>query len=210
MGPVALFLCSDGCRYLTGQTFMVDGGTFLFAYQERLRCPSTTSKRDDHIVVITIDRPEAPQLARPVPLPRSRQGVARLPLRRRRSGWRSSPASTGASWPAPTSRPTSRRSPSSPKEIGKGEVTEIDGCRSDDGTEAVLRNVKIYKPIIAADRRPVRGRRHGDARRRRHPHRHAERAVRGDGAEAGAVRRRRHDRRACRGRCRSRRRWSSC
>ena len=28
--------------------------------------------------------------------------------------------------------------------------TEIDGCRLDDGTRAVLRNVKLYKPIIAA------------------------------------------------------------
>lgn len=36
------------------------------------------------------------------------------------------------------------------KEIGKGEVTEIDGCRLEDGTRAVLRDVKIYKPIIAA------------------------------------------------------------
>lgn len=36
------------------------------------------------------------------------------------------------------------------KEIGRGEVTEIDGCRLEDGTRAVLRNVKIYKPIIAA------------------------------------------------------------
>src|SRR3954454_17161291 len=36
------------------------------------------------------------------------------------------------------------------KEIGKGDVKEIDGCRLDDGTRAVLRNVKIYKPIIAA------------------------------------------------------------
>jgi enoyl-CoA hydratase len=36
------------------------------------------------------------------------------------------------------------------KEIAKGEVTEIDGCRLEDGTRAVLRDVKIYKPIIAA------------------------------------------------------------
>jgi len=31
IGPVALFLCSDACRYLTGQTFMVDGGSFLWS-----------------------------------------------------------------------------------------------------------------------------------------------------------------------------------
>ena len=31
IGPVAAFLCSDACRFLTGQTFMVDGGAFLWA-----------------------------------------------------------------------------------------------------------------------------------------------------------------------------------
>ena len=36
------------------------------------------------------------------------------------------------------------------QEIGSGGVKEIDGCRLDDGTRAVLRNVKLYKPIIAA------------------------------------------------------------
>jgi enoyl-CoA hydratase len=36
------------------------------------------------------------------------------------------------------------------KKIGSGEVTEIDGCRLSDGTEAVLRNVDLYKPVIAA------------------------------------------------------------
>jgi enoyl-CoA hydratase len=36
------------------------------------------------------------------------------------------------------------------KEIAAGDVKEIDGCRLSDGTYAVLRNVKIYKPIVAA------------------------------------------------------------
>ena len=31
IGAVALFLCSDACRFLTGQTFMVDGGPFLWS-----------------------------------------------------------------------------------------------------------------------------------------------------------------------------------
>jgi NAD(P)-dependent dehydrogenase (short-subunit alcohol dehydrogenase family) len=31
IGPIALFLCSDACRYVTGHTFMVDGGTFLWS-----------------------------------------------------------------------------------------------------------------------------------------------------------------------------------
>lgn len=36
------------------------------------------------------------------------------------------------------------------KEIAKGEVTEIDGCKLSDGQRAVLRDVKLYKPIVAA------------------------------------------------------------
>jgi enoyl-CoA hydratase len=34
--------------------------------------------------------------------------------------------------------------------ISSGEVTEIDGCRLSDGSEAVLRDVDLYKPVIAA------------------------------------------------------------
>src|SRR5438477_2204075 len=34
--------------------------------------------------------------------------------------------------------------------IASGEVTEIDGCRLSDAVYSVLRNVKLYKPIIAA------------------------------------------------------------
>jgi enoyl-CoA hydratase len=36
------------------------------------------------------------------------------------------------------------------KQISAGEVDEIDGCKLRDGTDAVLRSLKIYKPIIAA------------------------------------------------------------
>src|SRR5215213_5446057 len=36
------------------------------------------------------------------------------------------------------------------KQIRAGGVTEIDGCQLRDGTDAVLRSLKIYKPIIAA------------------------------------------------------------
>jgi enoyl-CoA hydratase len=34
--------------------------------------------------------------------------------------------------------------------IRAGDVTEIDGCRLSDGTEAVLRGASLYKPVIAA------------------------------------------------------------
>jgi enoyl-CoA hydratase/carnithine racemase len=36
------------------------------------------------------------------------------------------------------------------EKIAKGEVKEIDGCRLSDGPQAVLRNIELYKPIIAA------------------------------------------------------------
>ena len=36
------------------------------------------------------------------------------------------------------------------KRIAEGNVTEIDGCKLSDGTYAVLRNVRIYKPIVGA------------------------------------------------------------
>lgn len=36
------------------------------------------------------------------------------------------------------------------REISSGQVEEIDGCRLRDGTDSVLRSLTIYKPIIAA------------------------------------------------------------
>jgi enoyl-CoA hydratase len=41
------------------------------------------------------------------------------------------------------------------KQIASGEVTELDGCRLRDGTDAVLRSLTIYKPIIAAINGPA-------------------------------------------------------
>jgi NAD(P)-dependent dehydrogenase (short-subunit alcohol dehydrogenase family) len=31
IGPVVAFLCSDGCRYMTGETLMLDGGSHMFS-----------------------------------------------------------------------------------------------------------------------------------------------------------------------------------
>jgi NAD(P)-dependent dehydrogenase (short-subunit alcohol dehydrogenase family) len=31
IGPLAWFLCSDASRYVTGHTFMADGGAFMWA-----------------------------------------------------------------------------------------------------------------------------------------------------------------------------------
>ena len=31
IGPVVRFLCSDGCRYMTGESLMVDGGAYMWA-----------------------------------------------------------------------------------------------------------------------------------------------------------------------------------
>jgi enoyl-CoA hydratase len=36
------------------------------------------------------------------------------------------------------------------KQISEGEVEEIDGCKLRDATDAVLRSLKLYKPVIAA------------------------------------------------------------
>ena len=105
---------------------------------------------DGHVARITIDRPEARNSLDLLPLPRPGGGVAALPRRPGRLGGDRHRRRGQLHDRAPTSRPTSRRSPRSQKQISSGEVDEIDGCRLRDGTDAVLRSLKIYKPIIAA------------------------------------------------------------
>ena len=104
---------------------------------------------DDHVVVITIDRPEA------------RNALDLYHFRDLAQSWRRFKDDTDA-WVAiitgvedafmagadlKTYIPQVTKLQ---KQIAEGDVTEIDGCRLSDGTYAVLRNVKLYKPIIAA------------------------------------------------------------
>jgi enoyl-CoA hydratase len=104
---------------------------------------------DDHIVVITIDRPEA------------RNALDMYHFRDLAQSWRrfkddpdawvavitgvGDAFMAGADLKTYIPQVTKLQ-----KEIASGDVKEIDGCRLTDGTYAVLRNVKIYKPIIAA------------------------------------------------------------
>ncbi len=95
-------------------------------------------------------------------------------------------------------------------QIQAGEVDEIDGCRLRDGTDAVLRSLQIYKPIIAAVDGPcVAGGMEMlggiDIRLA------TERAtLRGDGAASGACSPGAGPRCACPASWPSRRPWSSC
>ena len=105
--------------------------------------------RDDNILVITIDRPEA------------KNSLDLYHFRDLAKAWRDFGADddlwiaiiTGVNQCFMAGADLKTYIPQITKlatEIGKGEVTEIDGCKLRDGTDAVLRNSKLYKPIIAA------------------------------------------------------------
>jgi len=105
--------------------------------------------RDDHILVITIDRPEA------------KNSLDLYHFRDLAKAWRDFKEDddlwlaiiTGVNQCFMAGADLKTYIPqitNLAKEIGKGEVTEIDGCRLRDGTDAVLRNSKLYNPIIAA------------------------------------------------------------
>jgi enoyl-CoA hydratase len=111
--------------------------------------PIHYDKRDDHIVVITIDRPEA------------KNSLDLYHFRDLAKAWRDFGEDDDL-WLAIISgvdrcfmagadlKTYIPQITELADKISSGEVTEIDGCKLRDGSDAVLRNAKLYKPIIAA------------------------------------------------------------
>jgi enoyl-CoA hydratase len=111
--------------------------------------PIHYEKGDDHVVLVTIDRPEA------------RNALDLYHFRDLAAAWRRFKDDDDA-WVAIVTgvernfmvgadlKTYIPQITKLQKEIARGEVKEIDGCRLSDGTYAVLRNVKLYKPVIAA------------------------------------------------------------
>ncbi len=104
---------------------------------------------DDHVAVITIDRPEA------------RNALDMYHFRDLAAAWRrfkkdddvwvAIVTGVGDAFMAGADLKTFIPQVTKlQKEIQAGGVKEIDGCRLSDSVYAVLRNVEIYKPIIAA------------------------------------------------------------
>jgi enoyl-CoA hydratase len=111
--------------------------------------PIHYEKNDEHIVLITIDRPEARNA---LDIYHFRDlAAAWREFRRDDDAWVAIITGVGRNFMAggdlKTYIPQITRLQ---KQIAKGEVDEIDGCKLSDGTHAVLRNTKLYKPVIAA------------------------------------------------------------
>jgi enoyl-CoA hydratase len=111
--------------------------------------PIHYEKTDDHIVVITIDRPER------------KNSLDMYHFRDLANAWKDFrydddlwvAVVTGVGHNFMSGADLKDYIPQVTELAGKiasGEVTEIDGCKLADGTRAVLRDVKLYKPIIAA------------------------------------------------------------
>jgi enoyl-CoA hydratase len=106
-------------------------------------------KNDEHIVLITIDRPEA---RNSLDLHHFRDlAAAWRDFRYDDDAWVAIVTGVGRDFMVGADLKTYiPQITKLQKEIASGGVTEIDGCKLSDGTYAVLRNVKLYKPIIAA------------------------------------------------------------
>jgi enoyl-CoA hydratase len=106
-------------------------------------------KDDEHIVVITIDRPEAKNSADMEHFKVLRESWERFD--EDPEAWVA--IITGVGDAFFTGADLKRYIPEITKlqrQIADDGLTEINGYRLDDGTRAVLRNVPLYKPIIAA------------------------------------------------------------
>lgn len=104
---------------------------------------------DDHIVLITIDRPEAKNSADMEHFKQLREAWERFADED--DAWVA--IITGVGDAFFTGADLKRYVPEITRlreQIGTDGVTEIDGYRLDDGVRAVLRNVELYKPVIAA------------------------------------------------------------
>lgn len=106
-------------------------------------------KDDDHIVLITIDRPEAKNSADMEHFKQLREAWERFGADD--DAWVA--IITGVGDAFFSGADLKRYIPEITKlqrDIADGGVTEIDGYRLDDGVKAVLRNVELWKPVIAA------------------------------------------------------------
>ncbi|GMU79769.1 MAG: putative enoyl-CoA hydratase [Acidimicrobiia bacterium] len=106
-------------------------------------------KDDDHIVLITIDRPEAKNSADMEHFKQLREAWERFGADD--DAWVA--IITGVGDAFFSGADLKRYIPEITKlqrDIADGGVTEINGYRLDDGVKAVLRNVELWKPVIAA------------------------------------------------------------
>jgi enoyl-CoA hydratase len=111
--------------------------------------PIHYEKNDEHVVLITIDRPDARNSADMEHFKLLREAWERF--NEDSDAWVA--IITGVGDAFFTGADLKRYIPEITKfqkQIAEEGLTEINGYRLDDGTRAVLRNVPIYKPIIAA------------------------------------------------------------
>lgn len=103
----------------------------------------------DHVAVITIDRPEAKNALDMYHF-RDLANAWRC-FREEASAWVAIVRGVGRNFMAGADLKTYiPQITALQKEIAKGEISEVDGCQLRDGTDAVLRSLRVYKPIIAA------------------------------------------------------------
>jgi len=111
--------------------------------------PIHLERRDDHVLLITIDRPER------------KNALDLLHFRDLATAWRDFrddddlwvaivTGVDGCFMSGADLRDYIPQITELSARISSGEVDEIDGCKLSDGTEAVLRKVDLYKPVIAA------------------------------------------------------------